>query len=86
MISILINSDFSIDKNIQLSFIGLPNEELYRVKEQFKDEFINNYVKLNSDQKSSDEKVTDLIKKNLKHVLKSILNKKPEIQIHLIRK
>ena len=86
MISILINSDFSIDKNIQLSFIGLPNEELYRVKEQFKDEFINNYVKLNSDQKSSDEKVTELIKKNLKHVLKSILNKKPEIQIHLIRK
>ena len=86
MISILINSDFSIDKNIQLSFIGLPNEELYRVKEQFKDEFINNYVKLNLDQKSSDEKVIDLIKKNLKHVLKSILNKKPEIQIHLIRK
>ncbi len=86
MISILINKDFSIDKNIQLSFIGLPNEELNTVQEEFKTEFIQNYIKLNDDQKSSDQKVIDLIKKNLKHTLKNILYKKPEIQIHLIRK
>ena len=50
LISILINYDFSIDKNIKLSFIGLPNEELSLVKEEFKAEFIENYIKLNDDQ------------------------------------
>jgi len=86
MISILINNDQSIDKNIQLSLIGLPNEELTRVKEDFKTEFIENYIKFNDDQKSSDQNVIDMIRKNLKFVLKNIFQKKPEIQIHLIRK
>ena len=86
MISILINNDHSIDNNIQLSLIGLPNEELITIKEEFKTEFIENYIKLNDDQKSSDQNVIDMIRKNLKFVLKNILQKKPEIQIHLIRK
>ena len=86
MISILINNDQSIDKNIQLSLIGLPNEELITIKEEFKNEFIKYFIKLNEDQKSSDQTVTDIIRKSLKIVLKNILHKKPEIQIHLIRK
>ena len=86
MISILINNDQSIDKNIQLSLIGLPNEELTTIKEEFKNEFIKYFIKLNEDQKSSDHTVTDIIRKSLKIVLKNILHKKPEIQIHLIRK
>ena len=86
MISILINSDKSIDKNIQLSFSGLPNDELNNVKEAFKKEFINNYLKFNDDQKSSDKNIIELIAKNLKYVLKNNLQKKPEIQVHLIRK
>ena len=86
MISILLNNDYSIDKNIQLSLIGLPNEQLNSIKEEFKNEFIINFSKLNNDQKSSDQNVTDIIRKSLKFVLKNILQKKPEIQIHLIRK
>ena len=86
MISIVINDDLSINKNIQLSFIGLPYEELDLVKKNFKTEFIENYLKLNQEQKSSDQNVTDLIKKSLKIVLKNILQKKPDIKIHLIRK
>ena len=86
MISILINNDHSIDNNIQLSLIGLPNEEIITIKEGFKTEFIENYIKLNDNQKSSDQNVIDMIRKNLKFVLKNILQKKPEIQIHLIRK
>ena len=86
MISILINNDHSIDNNIQLSLIGLSNEELITIKEEFKIEFIENYIKLNDNQKSSDQNVIDMIRKNLKFVLKNILQKKPEIQIHLIRK
>jgi ribonuclease J len=86
MISVLLNNDYSIDKNIQLSLIGLPVEELHFIKEEFKDEFVKNFTKLNDDQKSSDQNVIDIIRKSLKFVLKNILLKKPEIQIHLIRK
>ena len=66
--------------------IGLPVEELHLIKEEFKDEFVKNFTKLNDDQKSSDQNVIDIIRKSLKFVLKNILQKKPEIQIHLIRK
>ena len=86
ILSLAINDDLSIDKNIQLSFIGLPGEEMDMVKEDFKTEFIENYLKLNQEQKSSDQNVIDLIKKSLKFVLKNILQKKPEIKIHLLRK
>ncbi len=86
MISIVINDDLTIDKNIQISLIGLPYEETDLVKNNFKIEFIENYLKLNQEQKSSNQNVTDLIKKSLKIVLKNILQKKPEIKIHLIRK
>jgi len=86
MISMLLNSDYSIDKNIQLSLIGLPNEQLNSIKEEFKNEFVKNFTKLNNNQKSSDQNVTEIIRKSLKFVLKNILQKKPEIQIHLIRK
>jgi len=86
MLSILLNSDYSIDKNIQLSLIGLPNEQLNSIKEEFKNEFVKNFTKLNNDQKSSDQNVIEIIRKSLKFVLKNILQKKPEIQIHLIRK
>ena len=34
--SILINSDQSIDKNIQLSLIGLPYEQLNSIRDEFK--------------------------------------------------
>ena len=86
MISIVINSDFSIDKNIQISLLGLPSEELGKVKEAFKNEFINNYLKFNNNQKSSDKNIIELITKNLKYILKNTLQKKPDIQVHLIRK
>ena len=86
MISMLLNSDYSIDKNIQLSLIGLPNEQLNSIKEEFKNEFVKNFIKLNNNQKSSDQNINDIIRKSLKFVLKNILQKKPEIQIHLIRK
>ena len=85
-ISILLNNDYSVDKNIQLSLIGLPDEQLNSIKEEFKNEFLKNFTKLNNDQKSSDQNIIEIIRKSLKFVLKNILQKKPEIQIHLIRK
>jgi len=69
----LINSDYSIDKNIHLSLIGLPDEDLTNIREEFKTEFMNNYIKLNNDQKSSDQNVRNMIIKNLKYVFKNFL-------------
>ena len=86
MLSLVINDDLSIDKNMQLSFIGLPYDKIDIIKSDFKTTFMEIYLKLNQDQKSKDQNVIDLIKKNLKFVLKNYLNKKPEIKIHLIRK
>ena len=86
MLSLVINDDQSIDQNIQLSFIGLPYEEIDLVKHEFKSEFIEKYLKLSDEQKTLDQNVIELIKKSLKFVLKNILQKKPEIKIHLIRK
>jgi len=86
MLSLVINDDQSIDQNIQLSFIGLPYEEIDLVKHEFKSEFIEKYLKLSHEQKTLDQNVIELIKKSLKFVLKNILQKKPEIKIHLIRK
>jgi hypothetical protein len=56
------------------------------VKHEFKSEFIEKYLKLSNEQKTLDQNVIELIKKSLKFVLKNILQKKPEIKIHLIRK
>ena len=86
MISIIINNDLNIDKNIQLSFIGLPYDELDLIKANFKTEFMESYIKLNQNQKSSDQNVIELIRKSLKYILKNVFHKKPEIKIHLIRK
>ena len=79
-------TSYVLAKKNNYDLIGLPSEQLNSIKEEFKSEFVNNFTKLNNDQKSSDQNVTDIIRKSLKFVLKNILQKKPEIQIHLIRK
>ena len=47
--------------------------------------FIENYVKLNKDQKSSDLIVSDLVKSSFRKIIKNSIQKKPEIEVHLIR-
>ena len=42
-------------------------------------------TKLNQDQKSSDQIVTDLVKSIFRKILKNSIQKKPEIEVHLIR-
>ena len=51
----------------------------------FKLIFIDTYTKLNSDQKLSDQIISDLVKNNLRKIMKNCFQKKPEIQVHLIR-
>ena len=55
LISLIINDDdYSINKNMLLTLKGLPGIDEENIKNDFKILFIENYTKLNKDQKSSD--------------------------------
>ena len=86
LISLLINSsDNSINKNIKVTFKGLPYIDEEQIIHDFKLIFIDSFTKLNTDQKSSDKIVSDIVKTNLKKIMKKSFHKKPEIEVHLIR-
>ncbi len=86
LISLIIhNNDNTVNKDIRITFKGLPDINEYQIVNNFKLIFIENFTKLNLSQKSSDEIVSDLIKNNLRKIMKSSFQKKPEIEVHLIR-
>ena len=68
-----------------LTLKGLPGIDEENIKNDFKILFIENYTKLNKDQKSSDLIVSDLIKSSFRKIIKNSIQKKPEIEVHLIR-
>ena len=47
--------------------------------------FIEKYLKLSDDQKSTDQAITDLIKSNIRYIIKNHLQKKPEVNVHIFR-
>ncbi len=86
LISLIIDQDDkSINKNIKLTLKGLPDVNEEEIINDFKLTFIDSYTKLNSDQKLSDQIISDLIKNNLRKIMKNSFQKKPEIEVHLIR-
>ena len=68
-----------------LTLKGLPGIDEENIKNNFKILFIENYTKLNKDQKSSDLIVSDLVKSSFRKIIKNSIQKKPEIEVHLIR-
>ena len=85
MVTIIINEDYSLNKQIKISANGLPDFNQSQVVDDFKKIFIQDYLQLNSDKKSSDELVSNLIKKSIRKSLKNQLTKKPEVNSHIIR-
>ena len=86
LISLIINDDdYSINKNMLLTLKGLPGIDEENIKSDFKILFIENFTKLNKDQKSSDFIVSDLVKSSFRKIIKNSIQKKPEIEVHLIR-
>ena len=63
----------------------MPGIDEENIKNDFKILFIENYTKLNKDQKSSDVIVSDLVKSSFRKIIKNSIQKKPEIEVHLIR-
>ena len=85
LISIIINNDNSVDKKIILSFKGLPNFDSEMILSEFKVTFIEKYMQFTIDQKKSDLIVSDLIKNNIRQVIKNYSHKKPEVDVHIFR-
>ena len=85
LVSIIINEDYSIEKNILLSTRGLPEFDQIQILSEFKPIFINTYLKLSNDQKSSDQAISELIKKNIRQIIKNYFKKKPEVEVHIFR-
>ena len=85
LVSIIINKDYSVEKNILLSARGLPEFDQLLILNEFKPIFIDTYLKLSNDQKSSDQAISALIKKNIRQILKNYFQKKPEVEVHIFR-
>ena len=85
MVSIIIHPDFSINKKIKITANGISDFDAENITVLFNELFIDEYLKLNSDKKSSDEILSQLIKKLIRQILKSYSSKKPEINSHIIR-
>ena len=85
LVSIIINNDLSIHKNIKITANGLSDLESEEMKNLFKQAFIEEYLKVNSDKKFSDEFLSQMIKKTIRQCLKNQSSKKPEVESHIIR-
>ena len=79
------NKDYSVEKNILLSARGLPEFDQLLILNEFKPIFIDAYLKLSNDQKNSDQAISELIKKNIRQIVKNYFQKKPEVEVHIFR-
>ena len=85
LITLLINKDNSINKNIKISANGLPDFDQDFILSLFKENFIEEYLKINDEKKSSNQILSDLIKKVIRQCIRVNSIKKPEVKSHIIR-
>jgi len=85
LVSLILKSDFSIHKDIKITVNGLSDLDTNQILALFKEKFINEYSQINSDKKSSDIILSELVKKSIRMILKLFSSKKPEVKTHIIR-
>ena len=85
LISIIINADLSINNKIMITSKGLPDYDERLLENDFKELLVEEYMKINDNQKNSNEIVSNLLKKLIRQSLKSQLSKKPDVKSHIIR-
>lgn len=85
LVTMVINEDYSINKNIKITANGLPNFDELQLINDFKEIFIEEYLRINEEKKTSDEFLSVLIKKSIRQSLRNKLTKKPEVKSHIIR-
>ena len=87
MITLLINKDHSINKNITISQIGLPIDNIQRLYDNFRLKFSEEYTKLIDKEldKENNETIKTLSKKIIKKYCLQEYKRKPEVQTHIVR-
>ena len=85
LVSLIINSDYSLHKEIKITQNGLSIENFKKIEINFNEIFLNEFLHLSEDKKSSDIIISDLIKKVLRKFTKTELGKKPEVKVHILR-
>ncbi|PPR46543.1 MAG: Ribonuclease J1 [Alphaproteobacteria bacterium MarineAlpha5_Bin9] len=85
VLSIIINSDLSLQKDIMISINGLPSKNSEKAIIYFKENFYDLYIRLSEDKKLSNEYIEKISIKVLRKYFKLEYGKKPEINIHVIR-
>ena len=85
LVSIIINSDYSLHKDIKISQSGLPSDNFMNIEMDFKEKFLNKYLPLSKEKKSSDLILADLIKKTIRQLVKINSSKKPQVNSHILR-
>ena len=85
LVTLIINNDFSLHKDIKITQNGLPIENTHEIENYFKEFFLDEYIKLSNEKKSSDIIISDLVKKIIRKYVKTNFYKKPEVNVHIIR-
>ena len=85
LVSIIIYQDFTLHKDVKISFNGLPPHKYEDFCNTFKSIFIEDYLTMCDENKSSDLKIGELIKKTVRKMIKEDSGKKPQINSHIIR-
>ena len=85
LVTIIINSDFSLHKEIKITQKGLSIDSIEEIEINFKDAFLSNYLELSNDKKSSDKYISDLVKSIVRKLTRVKSGKKPEVDTHIIR-
>jgi len=87
MITLIINKDLSINKDIIITHYGLPIANMEEFTSNFKINFIESYLKLekNNNISENDDSIKHLCKKVIKKYCMNQYKRKPEVQTHIIR-
>ena len=85
LVSLIIYEDFTINKNIKISTQGLSEEAIISATDSFKELFLQEYLSMNDEKKSSDIIVGDLVKKKIREIIREFSIKKPEVKTHILR-
>ena len=85
MVSLIINKDLSINKNIKITSNGLSDEDVLMIDSLFKELFVSEYLKISEDKKNVDEILSKIIKSSVRNCIKNKSSKKPEVKSHIIR-
>ena len=85
LVTLIINSDLSLGKQIKISVNGLSDFDSENISNSFNEVFLEEYLQINSDKKYSDDSISQIVKKTIRQILKKESSKKPEVKSHIIR-